>query len=91
MQHGEHEPEVGRDGRLARQHHLDLLLEREIAIVDLVVERDHLVAQLDVLRAKRVDDAADRPEDDLAGLLEARFERVQLRLQLDSHPNRPVT
>ena len=67
------------------------LLEREVALVDLVVERDHLVAELDVLRPQGVDGAADRPEDDLAGLLEARLERVQLGLQLDSHPNRPVT
>ena len=33
-----------------------------VALVDLVVERDHLVAELDVLRAERVDRAADRPE-----------------------------
>ena len=62
-----------------------------IAVVDLVVERDDLVAQLDVLRSQRVDDTPDRPEDDLAGLLEPGFEGVQLCLELDSHPNRPVT
>jgi len=60
-------------------------------IVGLVVEADDHVAELDVLRAQRVDDAANRPEDDLAGLLESRFEGVQLGLELDSHPNRPVT
>ena len=91
MEDREDEPEVGRHRRLARERHLHLLLEREIALVDLVVERDDLVAELDVLRAKRVDRAADRPQHDLAGLLEARLEGVQLCLKLDSHPNRPVT
>ena len=91
MEDREHESQVARDGGLAREGHLDLLLEREVARVDLVVERDHLVAELDVLRAERVDDAADRPQDDLARLLEARLEGVQLGLELDSHPNRPVT
>ena len=35
----------------------DLLLESPVALVDLVVVRDDLVAQLDVLRAERVDRA----------------------------------
>ena len=91
MEDREHEAEVACDGRLPREHELDLLLDREVALVDLVVERDDLVAQLDVLRAERVDDTADRPDDDLAGFLEARLERVELGLQLDPHPNRPVT
>ena len=91
MQEREHEPEVAGDRRLAREHELDLLLERVVAVVDLVVERDDLVAELDVLGAQRIDDAADRPEDDLAGLLEPCFEGVQLALELDSHPNLPVT
>ena len=54
-----------------------------VARVDLVVERDHLVAQLDVLRLERVDRAADRAEDDVALLLEARLEGVEARLELD--------
>jgi len=87
----EDETEVARDRSLAREHELDLLLERQVALVNLVVERDHLLAQLDVLRPQRIEDAADRPEDDLSGLLEARLESVQLGLQLDSHPNLPVT
>ena len=51
VQDREHEPEVGRDGRLLREQLLDRLLDPVVARVDLVVERDDLVAQLDVLRA----------------------------------------
>ncbi len=91
MEEREHEPEIAGDRRLTGEHELDLLLERVVAVVDLVVERDDLVAELDVLRAECVDDATDRPDDDLAGLLESRLEGVQLSLELDSHPNLPVT
>jgi hypothetical protein len=91
VQEGENETKVAGDGRLASEHELDLLLERVIPIVDLVVEGNDLVAELDVLRAQRVDDAAYRTEDDLAGLLESCFEGIQLGLEPDSHPNRPVT
>ena len=91
MQERQHEPQVGRDGRLPREHELDLLLERVVAVVDLVVEGDDLVAQLDVLRTERVHDAADRAQDDLSGLLESCLEGVELALELDSHPNLPVT
>ena len=50
-----------------------------VAVVDLVVERDDLVAELDVLRA-RARRRAPRigAEDELALLLEARLERVEL-------------
>ncbi len=77
--------------RLACKHHLDLPFEGEIAFVDLIVERDDLVAQLDILCSQGVDRATDRAEDDLAGLLKRGLERVELRLQPNSHPNRPVT
>ena len=85
------EAKIARHRRLAGEHHLDLSLEREIALVHFVVERDHLVAELDVLGSQGIDRAADRPEDDLAGLLKSCFQGVELGLQLDSHPNRPVT
>ena len=49
MQHREHEPKVGRDRGLPREEFLDSLLDREIASVDFVVERDHLVRQFLVL------------------------------------------
>ena len=65
-----------------------------VAVVDLVVERDHLVAELDVLRLERVDRAGHRAEDDLALLLEIRLERLEALLVLDArhvYPNRPVT
>ena len=38
-QHREHETEVGRDRRLAREQRLHARLDREVAAVDLVVER----------------------------------------------------
>ena len=57
MQEREDETQVAGDRRLAGEHELDLLLERVVAVVDLVVERDDLVAELDVLRPQRVDDA----------------------------------
>ncbi len=91
VQDREDEPEVGRDGGLPREHELDLALEALVAVVDLVVERDHLVAELDVLASERVHGAADRPRHDLADLLEAGLERVEIGLQLGSHPKRPVT
>ena len=91
VENREDETKIARHRRLPSEHHLDLLLDREVALVYLVVERDHLVAQLDVLRPQGVDRAADRRGHDLAGLLEARLEGVELRLQLDPHPNLPVT
>ena len=91
MEQREDESQVGGDRRLASEHQLDLLLHREVPVVDLVVEGDDLVAQLDVLRPQCIHDSADRSQNDLAGFLEASFEGVQLGLQLDSHPNLPVT
>ena len=70
---------------------LDLILDRHVPVVDLVVERDDLVAELDVLGAERVDGATNGAEDDLTRLLEARLEAVEVRLELGSHPKRPVT
>ena len=70
------------------------LLEREIARVDLVVEGDDLVGELRVALAQRVHRAAERAEDELGLLLEARLERVELFLERRAerrHPNRPVT
>ena len=94
MEDGEHEPEVGRDRRLLREDLLDRLLDPVVARVDLVVERDHLVAELDVLRLHRVDRPAEGAEHDGALLLQARLERVEALLVLDpaiDYPNRPVT
>ena len=91
MEQRQHEPEVGRNRCLAREHELDLVLDGHVPVVDLVVERDHLVAQLDVLRAQGVDGAANRPGGDVAELLEARLQGVEVGLQLGSHPNLPVT
>jgi hypothetical protein len=46
VQDREHEPQVDGDRRLAREQRLDALLEREVARIDVVVERDHLVREL---------------------------------------------
>ena len=63
---------------------LDRPLDPVVALVDLVVERDHLVAELDVLRLERVDRAAHRAKDDLALLLEVCLERMRGSLELDA-------
>ena len=81
-------------GRLLREQLPDRLLDPVVAGVDLVVERDDLVAELGVLRAENVDGAAKRAQDERALLLERCLERVEARLELDPrhrHPNRPVT
>ena len=69
------------------------LLDREVARVDLVVERDHLVGELDVLvRRARSSAPRERAEDEVALLLERRLELVEIFLERDAHqPNRPVT
>jgi hypothetical protein len=54
-----------------------------VARVDLVVEADHLVAELDVPPLERVHRAPHRAEDDLALLLQARLEGVEPGLELD--------
>ena len=48
VEDGEHEPQVDGDRRLPGEERLDALLDREVGLVDLVVEGDHLVGQLDV-------------------------------------------
>ena len=87
----EDEPEVARDRRLAREQGLDLSLDPMRSLVDLVVEGDHLVRELRVVRSQRVERSTQRPQDEVALLLDGRFQLVELFLQLDSHPNRPVT
>ena len=93
MKDGEHEPEVGRDGRLLGEDLLDRPLDPVVADVDLVVEGDDLVAELHVLGLHRVDRAADGPQHHVALLLEARLERIEAGLVLEPrhHPKRPVT
>ena len=85
VQHCQHEPEVDRDGRLPREQRLDPLLDREIAAVDLVVERDHLVGELPVGLLERVHRGAQRAQDEVAFFLEGRLDLLQLLLERDSH------
>ena len=84
MEHGEHEAEIGRHGCLLGEQLADRALDAVVAVVDLVVEGDHLVAELDVLRREGVDRAAHRPNGDLALLLEVRLERLEALLVLDA-------
>ena len=94
VQDREHEAEIRRHRRLLREQLPDRLLDPVIAGVDLVVERDDLVAELGVLRGENVDGAAQRPQDERALLLQGRLERVEAGLELDARhrqPNRPVT
>ncbi len=85
MEHGEHEPEIDGDGRLAGEQGLDALREREVSPVDLVVEGDHLVSELGVLLAERAQRPAQRPENQLRLLLKHRLELIELFLECDSH------
>ena len=92
MEHGEHEPQVGRDRALLREELCDLDLEAVMSRVDLVVEGDHRVAELDVLRLERAERPVQRTLDDRPELLEIRLEGVKALLVLDAHqPKRPVT
>ena len=65
MQDREHEPEIDRNGRLPREQRFDALLEREIPGVDIIVERDHLVGELGVVLAERVDRPAHRAQNEV--------------------------
>ena len=91
MQDREHEAQVDGDRSLAGEQRLDAFLDREVGLVDLVVEGDDLVGELDVGLLERVEAAAQRAQDEGAFFLEGGFELVELFLERDPHPNRPVT
>ena len=80
----EHEAKVARDRRLLREQRLDAALDVEVDRVDLVVERDHLVAELGVLLPERVHRAAERAQDELSFFLQRRLGAVELLLERDS-------
>ena len=80
-EHGEHEPQVARDRRLAGEQRLDAGLDREVAAVDLVVEADHLVGELVVAARERVQRRAERAQDEVALLLQRRLELLELVLE----------
>ena len=56
----------------------------EVEPVDVVVEGDHVVGELDVALAERVQRAAQHAQDERALLLQARLELVELFLEGDS-------
>ena len=84
--------EVARDGRLLREQELDPLLDLEELGVDVVVEGDHLVGELDVLRADGLDGATERAQHELALTAQRQLELVELLLkEIRTYPNRLVT
>ena len=87
----EDEPQIARDRRLARKQQLYALFDPNVALVDVVVERDHLVSELLVTLLERLDRAAQRAQHQLALLLQRRLEEVELFLECRPHPNLPVT
>ena len=87
----QHEPEVAGDGRLPCEQRLHALLDAGVADVDLVVEADHLVGQLVVAACQRVQRRPQHAEDERALLLQIGLETLQLLVETDPHPKRPVT
>ena len=87
----EHEPEVGCHGRLAARAPSRPASRspwyRSSISSSKAMTSSH--SSTSCVRARRR--ATDRAQDDLARLLEPGFEGVQLGLQPNSHPNRPVT
>ena len=70
MDHREQQPQVAGDRRLEREQGLDLVLDGEEVVVDLVVERDHLVGELAIPLLERPHRAVDGADDSLPHLLE---------------------
>ena len=85
MQYREHEPQIDRDRCLAREQRLDLLLDLDVEPVDVVVERDHVVGELDVALCERVQRPAEHAQDERPLFLQARLELVELLLEGDPH------
>ena len=94
LDHG-YQPEIRRDGRLEREQIEDAPLDAQIAIVQLVVARDHRLCPQPVAAHEGVHSPAD-------GLLgqSAHFDHRALQIEqlgveaaarLGPHPNRPVT
>jgi hypothetical protein len=90
LQHAEHDPEVGGDGRLPGDQGLDVALDLAVEDVDPVVDAGQVVehARLPVLQ--RDERAVDALDGGGAGLLERALEGRELGVELGPHPNRPV-
>jgi hypothetical protein len=55
------------------------------------VERDDLVGELEVAAGERVERAPQRAQDERRLLVHRRLEPLELLLEREPHPNRPVT
>jgi hypothetical protein len=58
VEDGEHEAKVASNGCLAREKRLHALLDPHVPVVDVVVERDHLVGELVVALLQCIERAA---------------------------------
>jgi hypothetical protein len=85
------EAKIAGDRRLARKQKLDALFDPNVMLVDIVVERDHLVGELFVALLESIDRAPQGTQDQLTFLLECRLEKIELFLEGRPHPNLPVT
>ena len=91
VEDGQDEAKIAGDGGLARKQELDAFFDPDVVLVDVVVERDHLVCELFVALLQSVDRAAKGTENQLTFLLESRLEQIELFLEGRPHPNLPVT
>ncbi len=81
MEDREHEAEVARDRRLPREQKLHRLLRPQVHVVDVVVERDHLVGELGIPGNERLDCGPHRAEDELGLDVEQLLELAELLLE----------
>src|SRR6266566_971012 len=88
---GQDETKIARDRRLARKQELDAFFDPDVVLVDVVVERDHLVCELFVALLQSVDRTAQGTQNQLTFLLKSRLEQIELFLEGRPHPNLPVT
>ena len=72
------------DRGLPREQVLHGLLDREVAVVDLVVEGDHLVGELVVLLHERAEAPRSARRTSVL-LVDRRLELVELFLERDAH------
>src|SRR6266508_244197 len=87
----EDEAQIACDRRLTRKQQLYALFYPHVALVDVVVECDHLVGELLVALLEGLDRTAQGAQHQLTLLLQRRLEEVELFLKCRPHPNLPVT
>ena len=91
VQDREHEPEVARDRRLAREQVLDALSIAEVARVHFVVEADHLLGELGVACSSALSAARSERSTRSLSAWSSLSSRSSSSWKLVPHPKRPVT